>query len=244
MDESSQAKSELPKKPMTEPHSRFVKDITSLLDLLYGIREDADHIDWLHQKFAELDSKMGPFAKERLAKHEDLIAQISLSRAVDGFLTYLSELLALIFLTKPEMLKSKETVTIEEVLQYETMDSLVKHIAEKKIHDLSYKGMRELAAYLSKEFGFALFEEDKDQKETVRLVELRNIIAHNRAVANSLFLSRLPDFPAKPGENIAFEFTGVIENVLFLMRVVADIDDRASGKFGLPRPISWNAPVE
>jgi hypothetical protein len=117
---------------------------------------------------------------KRLLAQLQLILQTMLCRNVDNFLTYLSQLLSLIFRTKPETLRSNEQIKVDFALQYSTMDDLVDAIAEKKVTDLSYAGMRQLSDYLRDRLGLELFTDEPALERAIFLIEVRNLIVHNR----------------------------------------------------------------
>lgn len=173
-------------------------------------------------------------AVDELTLHLQLFLQMMLGRSVDNFLTYVSELLAVIFGTRPEMLKSNETTRLDVILQYKRMDDLISALVEKRVTDLAYQGMRDLSKDLSRKIGFDLFEREEDLARAVRIIEVRNLIVHNRAIVNRLFLSRLPDFPASLGDRVDLDGRAVLDDIEFLDSSVSDIDRRAVEKFGLP----------
>lgn len=85
--------------------------------------------------------KEGAGAARALQTYRQLILQMMLCRAVDSFLTYISELLALTYRTKPEMLKSGETVRLDVILQYQAMEDLVSALVERRVSQLSFQGV-------------------------------------------------------------------------------------------------------
>jgi hypothetical protein len=177
-----------------------------------------------------------PFLDNLLTTHKNLLSELLLCRAVDNFLTYLSEILALIYRTRPETLRSNETVRLDKILQYKSMDELIAALAEKRVNELSYSGLKELSENLSNRLGFPLFEEGDTLANATRIVETRNIIVHNRAVINDRFLSRVPNYPAAIGETVVLDRNVLWGDIQFLKRSVKDIDSRAVAKFNLPTP--------
>lgn len=166
--------------------------------------------------------------------HQPLMAKLILCRIVDNFLVYMKDLLALIFRTKPETLKSGEQERVDFILQYSTMEDFIFALAEKRVEKLSYKVMRELSDYFKKDLGLELFKSYKDFESAVRLIELRNIIVHNRGIVSNTFKKRLPDYPASVGESIKFDPGTVVDDAVFLSKSVDNIDIRAIDKFSLP----------
>ncbi len=169
---------------------------------------------------------------------EQVLLQVLVSRCVDNFLSYVTELVALALSTKRHLLKSGEMVTFEEVLQYENMDDLILHLVEKRISDLSYKGMVPLQKDLIKRMDFALFGQTEALERAKRLNEVRNLIVHKRAVVDRVFLDRLRGYPAQPGDVLKFDRSAVIDDVRFMRNAVRDIDARAAARFELERPVT------
>jgi hypothetical protein len=236
--------------PMTEPCLRFIQSYKQSLDLVSLVAEFAFRIDEFAAIVAagaaevvgETDAVTGMIedgvgAREALQLHFQLLLQMTLCRAVDNYLTYISELMALIFQTRPETLRSSETVRLDMILQHETMDDLISSLAEKRVNELSYQGMRNLSAYLSKRLGFRLFDRNDDLEHAVRLIEFRNVIVHNRGIANRVFLSRLPGLDMRLGETIELDPDTMHNAIVFLAQSAFDIDTRAAIKFDLPRPV-------
>ena len=121
------------------------------------------------------------------------------------------------------------------------MEELVAWLAERRVERLAYQGMSTLAEDLSERLGLSLFGEPEDAGRAIRIVEIRNLIVHNRAVVNRVFLSRVPDYPAKEGDRIEIDVDDLFEDVQFLAGLCFDLDRRAAEKFGLPRPITQEA---
>jgi len=78
-----------------------------------------------------------PDERLRFSTHEPLLQEMVVVRFVDNFLCYLGELLALIFGTRPETLRSSEQERIDFVLQYDSMDELRAALAEKRVERLA-----------------------------------------------------------------------------------------------------------
>jgi hypothetical protein len=114
-----------------------------------------------------------------------------LTNTADNLLCYISEILQEVVKQRPEILKSSERVTTEEVLQFTRFEDLIAFIADRKINDLAYGGLRGMSAFLSDRLGVEIFENDEQRLLVTLLVELRNIHTHNRGVISQLFLNRV-----------------------------------------------------
>jgi hypothetical protein len=163
------------------------------------------------------------------------VLEMMLVRGTDNFLTYLSELLALIFTSRPETLKSAETVKLEDILQHATMDDLVKRLAERRVERLSYQGMKDLQKDLAEKLNFEIFPSAEPLSRAVRIIELRNLLVHNRGIVNRTFQSRTGDSSLAIGSKLELRPRPLIFDLEFLANSVLDIDERAALKFGLAR---------
>jgi hypothetical protein len=171
---------------------------------------------------------------EDLGYHSELISQMLLCRMVDSFVTYISELLTIIFAVRPEMLRSQEQVTVKYVLEHSTMEEFVRDVIERRVHSLSYKGLRDLNAYVSRMFDLSLFESVTTAERAVRLVEMRNLLAHNNGVVNKIFLSRVPESTDTCGTRLTVGANNMHDHLTFLYTAAGNVDKRAIDKFNLP----------
>jgi hypothetical protein len=74
---------------------------------------------------------------------------------------------------------------IDTILEHAAMDDLLASLVERRVNDLSFKGIRALADYLSDRLAFDLFDSQDDLQRAVRIVEIRNLIAHNRGLSTA-----------------------------------------------------------
>jgi hypothetical protein len=170
-----------------------------------------------------------------LKKFARFVMEMMVVRGADNFLTYVSEILALVFTSRPETLKSGETVKLEEILQHTTMDDLVKRLAERRVERLSYQGMKDLQKDLAEKLNFEIFPSSELLSRAVRIIEIRNLLVHNRGFVNRTFLTRTGDSSLTIGTPFKLSPHTVISELDFIARSVLDIDERAALKFGLPR---------
>jgi hypothetical protein len=241
-----------PPDQMTEPCYRFFRDHRELFSFVGFISWLAAHADETARIAAQalyetshneeekvryqeaLNSEAGALATMR--GHGQLVLQMVVARSADNFLAYVSELLALVFTVRPEALKSNDQVRVDFVLGHESLEELVSSLAERRVNNLSYQSPRDLAAHLSERLGLNLFRDADDMERAVTILESRNLIVHNRAVVNRLYLSRVRGCTLSEGDRLKFDVDGVFGDAEFLADRVSEIDS-AAGKFGLPKPI-------
>ncbi|MGO9096220.1 MAG: hypothetical protein ACLQGV_13475 [Bryobacteraceae bacterium] len=179
--------------------------------------------------------------------HTQYFCQMTFCRGVDSFLVYISDLLSTIFRTRPEILKSKETVTLDFLIEHLAAEDLILALVEKKVNALAYLGMKDVAEFFQKKLALPLFTDSADLVKATIYVDIRNLITHNRGVVNRLFKQRQPAVPAELGTSIEFESDSQAGEMLgFLVHCARDLDTRAASKFSLPTilPIPRDGAVE
>jgi hypothetical protein len=134
-----------------------------------------------------------------LRKNRLILMQMVITRMVDNFLTYLSEVLFKSFRIKPEAMRSSEKIELIEVLQYDNFEGIVAHIAEKKVHSLSYQSIIDLDNYFSDKFGVNIVD-GEDREFLIEVVETRNLIIHNRGIKNKIYVQKCGGDKSQIGE--------------------------------------------
>jgi len=204
-------------------------------EALYKIYDDEEEREEARKTIEE-----GKITQKRFRPHIRLVLEMMMCRAVDNFLCYISGLLALIFTTMPETMRTSETIKIKDVLVHNSMKELIHALAEERVNKLSYHGMKELQEWLSNQLGFILFLSEPSLNEAIRIIEIRNLLVHNRGLINNVILTRVPTLQYEVGERIKIDVRDAFDNINFLALSVSDIDVRASKKFQLDTPISRN----
>lgn len=242
--------------PITKQLAEYLTDITGALDvanLVFDLTEKAESV---RKAMLEMESRLADHAEKRdeyqrekaqpgphkqaLSALRPLLFQMVFMRAVDSFLTYLSEMLAEIFRLRPETLRSGEMVRLDFVLQHSIFEDLISALADREVERLSYQGMRELSGELEKRIGFKLFEQSHDLDRAIGIIEMRNLIAHNRAIINRRFLSRVSKSKFVIGDKLVIEAEVFVDDLRFLERSAEDIDRRAAVQFGIERKEGCN----
>jgi len=242
---------------MTHACKAFLDDLWQLLDFVTFVPTLADRADEVARKAAETllkvsreyrdvvetapeeeeqyeeTLKKGAGATERLKENMKLFNQMFLCRSVDNFLTYISELLTLIFRTRPETLRSRAQVRLDYILKFENMTDLISALVERRVNELSYQGMEQLTDDLRESIGLQLFTDDLLRSKAIRLIEIRNVIVHNRSIINLNFVRKIPDAAADLGKPLTLRGTEVLDDLTDLAIVVFNIDRRSIEKFAL-----------
>lgn len=168
-----------------------------------------------------------------------LLRELIFCRMVDRYLLYVSELLLAIYRARPECLKAGDgdgepTVRLSVILEHQSMDGLLAELIEERVQDLSFKGIAELTKYVHKRLGFDLFENNDHRNYGVFMVEVRNVLVHNRGVVNRRFLRRVPYMSAKLGERVQMTDDQFLPNFRVVLLFAELLDRRAVAEYRLP----------
>lgn len=158
-----------------------------------------------------------------------------LSRAVDNFLSYISDILTQAIISRPDLLKSQEQVTMEEVLGHDSIEEFVQWAAERHINQLSFKGLEEIARYVEKRLGLSIHSSEEDWQTLKRAVAARNLTVHRRTVIDDRFLRVMKDATLSKGDKFQVPARMLADTLDCTMRVVYDFDGRIAEKFSVPR---------
>jgi hypothetical protein len=176
----------------------------------------------------------------RVQYYGPLLSRNLVTDLANNFLVYLSEILQTVAKTRPEILRSNERITTEDILQFDNVSDIVSFIADRKISELSYGGLKESERFIRDRLGLELFD-NQDQRELLTiLVELRNIQTHNRGRINELFLKRIGDhsqsrFKFSKGEIYQADFDAIVLLSNNALEVAINLDQKIANKFRLPR---------
>ena len=86
-------------------------------------------------------------APRALDEHIPFLSELVFCRGVDSFIVYLGELLATIFDTQPNQLKSSvDNVSTELILEHADINDLTTTLAERTVDKLISKSLKDLAA--------------------------------------------------------------------------------------------------
>lgn len=224
----------------TEALQSYLKSFAQINEFLHFVLGMVSHIERTAKKMRELKVVLekvvppeesvsetewrGPL--EDLKKHRQLFLEILLVRHVENYLNFLSSLLRVVFLSRPEVLRSAEKIDLETVFRHASIDDLVKTVAERKVESLSYSSFSDLAAYFDEKFHIELVRSD-DLSTVVEAIETRNISVHNRCVVNQRFVTRTGLSEAKIGKTRSLGIEDVERIAVVLTRSALAVDKAA-----------------
>ena len=186
---------------------------------------------------AKVAAKKGEVLRYDYSVHRQFVNEIMLTRAVESFDLYILQVLRLIFEAQPNLLKSESPIDAATVLELRTFEHIVFHLAERKLHDLSYKPLSELQKFLKDRVGLDLFRSQEIYEMVLLASEVRNLIAHNDCKVSQQFKQRTKDIanPLKINEHakVLIDDDWLHRASYTLDGVVFNFDDAAVAKFGL-----------
>jgi hypothetical protein len=227
--------------PLTDALVTYEADYRDVIGFILFITQLSKWADQSREKLLRALEDIDPAdpvdlkrrAVDEFKAFRPLTREMLLNRFVDNFLTYVAQLLALAFKTRPDMLKSNEKVEVGFVLEHRTTDELTEALADRRVERLSYQGLEALAADLRTGLGFELIPDETRFQSAVELVEMRNLLVHNRGIVNRRYRGRVAGAPPL-GEHLRLTSDIVVDGLQLLTECATDIDRRAVAKWALP----------
>ena len=169
--------------------------------------------------------------KEYVSETRESRIEVALARAVDNFLCYVSDILTEAMIARPELLKSQEQVSMQEILQHGSIEDFVPWAAEQHVNQLTFKGLGAIADYIQKRLGLQLSEDPEAWDVLKRAVAVRNLIVHRRCVVDERFIHSVGDTTLKKGRRYLIPPGMSFDVMLQAIRTVQNFDKRIAGKF-------------
>jgi len=168
-------------------------------------------------------------------EHDQLLAELVITRTADSFVSYLVDLLGLIYAERPEALRSSEQERLDFILQHADMPSLIHAIIEKRLERLSYLSLQDLTKSVHEQLGFDLFTNENHFERARELIEIRNVVVHNHGIVNRVSARKYPPFQNSLGRAIPMSHQQAGDHAQFLLDQICTIDKRAAAKFKLKK---------
>jgi len=204
-------------------------EVVHFIFIPYSIADDLDRTLELMKSTTKSDIKL--INHRKLMDSFDPIAfDLLNARIIDLFLSYISDLLAQIFLKNPRMLKSDKEFTAEEILSHNDYADLVNMIAEKTVNSLSREGFVSMSALIEKRYGLTLVADKTEFEEMLLANEFRNLYVHQRGIVNNTYLKRVPNSKKNTGDELHTSGLGWISLVA---KIVLELDKRVIDKFSI-----------
>ncbi|HEU5378254.1 MAG TPA: RNA-binding domain-containing protein [Ktedonobacteraceae bacterium] len=160
-----------------------------------------------------------------------ILSRILFSSFVDNFETYLSDLLYEIFLANPQTLKSKQQVTIEEVLNYSDLQDFIKYYAKQKISKLQ-KGSVKGFIQENRQIRDIMVLDDNYQNDIEKILQIRHLYSHRNGIVDEKFLQY---YAGQFDLNIEHQMSisEICDKLQYLAEAAQRIDVAAAAKYRL-----------
>jgi len=159
-----------------------------------------------------------------------ILSRILLSSCVDSFEGYLSDLLYEIYLANPYTLKSKQEVTVEEVLNCIDIQDFVRYYAKQKIHKLQ-KGSVKGFIKENKQISALQVLDEPNQHEIENILQIRHLYSHRNGIVDDKFQGYFPMSQINTEYCLSIVEIGNI--IVYLAEVSHLLDESAIEKYSL-----------
>jgi hypothetical protein len=198
-----------PKPAVTRAYADYVDDQTERLEVFVAALELAEDQEASFRAWFDRQA-----------------AETLLTRSVDGFLSYLGEILALVYEANPDALPSDAGIPVTLAPELQNRGAVVREMTARRVRNLSRKGIESLNRPF-KILGFPLCRSEGERRELGRVVAQRDLIVHSRGVVDRSFRRRVPGSTTPIGETLPLSRSGAVEDSLLLTGVAGDIDRAA-----------------
>jgi hypothetical protein len=154
------------------------------------------------------------------------IAETLLTRAVDGYLVYLGELLAMVYEANPNALPPEASIPGTLALELDDRDALARELAGRRVRALSRKGIHAL----NKPFAalhFPLFDSREERRAIERTLAQRDLIVHNRGIVDAAYRDRVRESRTPIGEPLPLGRLAVVDDSVMLVEAAVRVDRAA-----------------
>lgn len=215
-----------------------ISDINQLLESYKAIATNAkirliEHYQSILKIMDDLGKLLYPTDVNTPTDNQEgkILSRILYSSFVDNFETYLSDLLYEIFLANPATLKSKQQVTIEEVLNCTDLQDFVKYWAKEKLSKLQ-KGSVKGFIKENKQIRELDIIDDVMQDEIEKILQVRHLYAHRNGIVDEKFLQFFTGFSVVNTE-YNMPISQICDKLLYLAEMVHKIDLKSISTYSL-----------
>lgn len=223
----------------------FLYDYKKVLDNLFFVVTLSTRMDQASQTINkvlgildenEKRDSVPPKTFDRLKEFATLTSRNIVTNVADGFLWYLSDVIQRAMRRRPEIVKSGQTIKIEEVFDFKSRREMINYLIDRKINSLSYGGMNEIEKFIDDSLGISMFDTDDQRAKMKVLIESRNVLVHNRGVINSLFIKRIDKAAAeefKDKVTVYMGFDRLLTYTGISAKTAVELDEKIAKKFRL-----------
>jgi hypothetical protein len=223
--------------PATPALSRYLSDLYSILGFQAYLWRMVLEVDYSHGDPTKFPNPGDPAPPESAVApmdiHSAVLDEMVFCRGVNSFLTYLADLMTLIYEKYPKKLPSNKQTTYRFCIEHHMAGDLISALAEDTVLELTHQNLDDLAKYFQNNLDLVLFTKDTHSINAALCVDIRNIITHNRGIVNRFFIQRNPRFSDDLGKRVVLGEENRQEMLGMLGYCARQLDVRAINKFGL-----------
>src|SRR5579863_969352 len=228
---------ELLRQPVTPALAQYLNDLHSEIGFQAYLWRMVVNSDYAHGDVTKFPKPGDPPPPEsavaQMDIHSTLLEEMLFCRGVNSFLTYLADLVTLIYEKYPKMLQSDKQMTYQFGIEHHLAGDLIPALAEKTVMQLTHQGLDVLEKYFEKKLKLVLFTNETDLAKAALSVDIRNVITHNRGFINRLFIQRNPQFAQDLGKRVVLDEQERREMLSTLGYRARQLDLRAIKQFKL-----------
>ena len=154
------------------------------------------------------------------------MAETLMTRAVDGFLTYLAELLAMVYEANPNALPAEANIPVSLALELDDREELVRELAGRRVRRLARKSVDALNRPF-KALQFPLYRTEAERKVLERAIARRDLFVHSRGIVDGVYLRRVGPSGAQVGERLTLKRSWAVDDAVVLAETAVRIDQAA-----------------
>jgi hypothetical protein len=228
---------ELLRQPATLALARYLNDLRSVLGFEAYLWRTIVKADYNHGDPTKFPKPGDPPPTEsavaQMDVHSAVLGEMLFCRGVNSFLTYLADLMTLIYEKYPKKLPSNKQTTYRFCIEHHIAGDLISALAEETVMELTHQSLDALAKYFKKNLDLVLFTKGAHLANAGLCVDIRNVVTHNRGIANRFFIQRNPRFADDLGKRVVLSEQERREMLSTLGYCARQLDVRAIKKFGL-----------
>jgi hypothetical protein len=154
------------------------------------------------------------------------MAETLLTRAVDGFLAYLADLLAMVYEANPNALPAEANIPVSLALELDDREALVRELAGRRVRRLSRKSVDALNRPF-KALQFPVYRSEGERNALERALARRDLIVHSRGIVDRAYLRRVPSSKSPVGARLALKRSWAVDDSVRLAETAVRVDQAA-----------------
>lgn len=181
----------------------------------------------MDRRFASVFRKVATIGRgemSELRKHQYAMLVVYVWGA---FETYIYMLFGELYRLRPELLKSKEQLTVENIVIHR--DRILDLLIEKQLETLGHNSFAEHADYLQRRINYRFTKARRERLSGMYLV--RNVIAHNSGLVRSDLRNKLPTGITIEGEELRINKNFLTKMINGIESAVISIEKHVETKF-------------